>query len=68
MSKITKCQNGNTVERFCTWVTLVRDPQGNQIGEADYSATPKSADFVGEIMVGNNGGKSQNGTRKRNAN
>ena len=58
----TKCKNGNTVERFYertsrSSVTVVLDPKGNQIGDADYSGNKLSADFVKAIMIKDNGGK-----------
>lgn len=56
-----KCKNGNTVERFYdrtsrSSVTRVLDPNGNQIGDADYSGNKKSSDYVKSIMIKDNGG------------
>jgi hypothetical protein len=57
----TRCKNGNTVERFYdrqtrSSVTRVLDPNGNQIGEADYSGNKKSADFAKAMMLKDNEG------------
>ena len=55
------CHNGNTVERFYdrrsrSSVTLVKDPEGNQIGDANYDGDKVSAAFSMETMIKENGG------------
>lgn len=65
-----KCKNGNTVERFYdrgsrSSVTALLDPQGFQIGEADYSGNKTTAKSVLDSMIANNGGAAGKPTRKR---
>jgi len=65
----TKCNNGNTVERFYdrktkSSVTRVVDACGNQIGDASYDGNKITASFVWCGMVRDNGGPVARGKRK----
>lgn len=65
----TKCNNGNTVERFYdratkSSVTRVLNADGNQVGDASYDGNKITADFVWCGMVRDNGGPVVKGKRK----
>jgi hypothetical protein len=56
------CASGNTVEKWYdrrgrNFVVQVNDPQGNQIGDADYSGTKESRDFAFQSIIKQEGGK-----------
>lgn len=56
------CNNGNTVEswydsRTHSWVTQVRDANGNQVGDANYSGNRDTQRSVLASRVGDNGGQ-----------
>ena len=58
-----KCKNGMTVETFYdrktrSSVTRLIDSVGNQVGDADYSGTKQSDDYMKNQMVKENGGVS----------
>lgn len=62
MKRKVRCRNGNIVERFYdrstrSSVTRVVDPNGNQIGDADYSGNKGSACWIEKILVRDNGGE-----------
>ena len=56
------CANGNVIDYFydskeqCC-VSILNDPQGDQIGDADYSGDTKSARFARSVWLRENGGK-----------
>ncbi len=57
-----KCQNGNVVEKFYdratrSCVAIVKDPRGNQVGDAAYSGTVEGRDSHMASMIKDNGGK-----------
>jgi len=59
MKRKTLCKNGNTIFRWYdrrTRSTVIQtlDPQGNQIGEADYSGNKQSADWAHERIIQQN--------------
>lgn len=59
---ITKCANGNSVENWYddaqkSSVSIVIDPEGNQIGEAAYSGNKITAASEREGMITANGGR-----------
>ena len=67
---IWKCQNGNRVERFYdrparSSVTRVLDPNGDQIGDADYSGNKVTAAFVKTAMIKEQGGLAPKPKRQR---
>jgi hypothetical protein len=55
----TKCANGNIVETWYdrqsqNYVCIVKDPEGNQIGDADYSGCRTSMEFAEKQAVKQN--------------
>lgn len=62
MRRKVKCANGNTVERFYdrrsrSSVTIVYDPERNQVGVADYDGNKISAAYSWHQAIKNNGGE-----------
>ena len=58
---ITKCKNGNIVDRWYdrltkSFVTAVKDCQGNQVGDADYSGNKQCAAYAKAKMIKDNEG------------
>jgi len=59
-----KCKNGNSVVTWYdrqsrSWITQIIDPDGNQIGEADYSGRREGSNSAVVIAMKSNGGKIQ---------
>ena len=64
------CNNGNTIERFYEYstrssVVRVIDPDGNQIGDADYSGSKASADWATRVWLNANGGRVEKSNKKQ---
>jgi len=59
--KPIKCANGNTVDAWYhrpsrSWVVQLKDAEGNQIGNAEYSGNKVTRDHDIAYMVRENGG------------
>jgi hypothetical protein len=62
MKRRVICKNGNVVERFYdrmtrSHVVVVKDSDGNQIGDADYSGNTISMSAYFFAAIKNNGGE-----------